>query len=126
MGSLERHQSQYRSFKAAADLTGTEPQARVELLFLAAYHLIDACAAKKGQHINKHQLVRHELERNPSIFGERTDSVRKAFDELQGTIRIKFVYSGRWKEEDSREAERLFALIESTCREVLSDEPAED
>ena len=126
MGTLERHQSQYRSFRAAADLAGAEPQARVELLFLAAYHLIDACAARKGQHINKHQLVRHELERNPSIFGERTDSVRKAFDELQGALRVKFVYSGRWKEEDTQEAERLFALIEETCREVIADERAKD
>src|SRR3972149_7586577 len=95
MPPLDRHLAQYRAFKETADLPGASPQGRVELLFLAAYHLIDACAAKRGQHINKHQNVRRELERNPVILGERAGRVWRTFNDLQGDFRSKVGYGGR-------------------------------
>ena len=111
--------AQYRAFKATADLPGATPPSRVELLFLAAYHLIDACAAMRGQHINKHQNVRIELERNRVILGERTNRVWRAFNDLQGDFRAKFVYGGRWAEKDLSNAVQVFELVERLCLEVL-------
>ncbi|MBI4417014.1 MAG: hypothetical protein HY557_08525 [Euryarchaeota archaeon] len=119
MTTLERHLAQYRAFKDTADLPGATPQGRVELLFLAAYHLIDACAAKDGQHINKHQNVRRELERNPVILADRADRVWRAFNDLQGDYRAKFVYGGRWTEKDLAGAVRAFETVERLCLEAL-------
>ncbi len=119
MATFERHLTQYKAFKETADLPGAAPQSRVELLFLAAYHLIDACAAKRGQHINKHQNVRSELERNSIILGDRTDRVWRAFNDLQGDFRAKFVYGGRWTEKDLAGAVRSFETVERLCLEVI-------
>ena len=119
MATFERHMAQYDAFKATANLPGATPQSRVELLFLAAYHLIDACAAKRGQHINKHQNVRSELEKNPVILGERTDRVWRVFNDLQGDFRPKFVYGGRWTKRDLEEAVHSFETVERLCLEAL-------
>jgi hypothetical protein len=119
VATYERHMEQYRAFKAMADLPGANPPGRVEMLFLTAYHLIDACAAKRGQHINKHQNVRIELERNPVILGDRTDRVWRGFNDLQGDFRAKFVYGGRWREKDLADAIRSFETVERLCRDVL-------
>lgn len=119
MATFERHMAQYKAFKDMADLPDATPQGRVELLFLAAYHLIDACAAKNGQHINKHQNVRRELETNPRILSEHATRVWRAFNELQGEFRSKFVYGGRWTEKDLAEAVRSFEIVEQLCLEVL-------
>lgn len=119
MATLDRHMAQYRAFKDTADLPDATPPGRVELLFLAAYHLIDACAAKKGQHINKHQNVRRELESNPRILGDRAGQVWRSFNELQGESRAKFVYGGRWTEKDLAAAIRAFKTVERLCLEAL-------
>jgi len=120
VGTLNRHLSQYRAFKTSADQPGVEIQGRVEMLFLAAYHLIDACAAKHGIHINKHQNVRRELEANPAIFGADSKSVWESFDELQGRSRAKFVYGGTWMESDIAATLRHFDTIERVCLKVTS------
>ena len=119
MATFEMHMEQYSAFKKSADSPGVTPQGRVEMLFLAAYHLIDACAAKKGQHINKHQNVRRELEKNPLILGERTGKVWRAFNDLQGDCRSRFVYGGRWTKEDLRIALDAFGTIELLCLEAI-------
>ena len=119
MATLEMHMEQYQAFKQTANLAGASPQGRVEMLFLAAYHLIDACAAKKGQHINKHQNVRRELEANPIILGQRAREVWRAFNKLQGDYRSRFVYGGRWTNEDLKEAVEAFETIERLCLEAL-------
>src|SRR3970040_2039681 len=119
MATFDRHMAQYDAFKATANLPGATPQSRVELLFLAAYHLIDACAAKRGQHINKHQNVRRELEANPVILGERTNRVWRAFNDLQGDFRSRFVYGGKWTAKDLKEAIRSFETVERLCLEEL-------
>lgn len=119
MATYERHMSQYQAFRDTANLPGASPPGRVELLFLATYHLIDACAAKRGQHINKHQNVRRELEANPIILGERTSPVWRAFNDLQGDFRSKFVYGGNWTSKDLKEAIRSFETVERLCLEAL-------
>jgi len=117
--TFERHMEQYGAFKDMANLPEATPPGRVELLFLAAYHLIDACAAKHGQHINKHQNVRRELERNPAILGDRADRVWRVFNDLQGDYRQKFVYGGRWTAKELADAVRAFETIERLCLEAL-------
>ena len=119
MATFERHIGQYRAFKEMADLPDANPPGRVELLFLAAYHLIDSCAANRGQHINKHQNVRRELERNPVILGDRSNRVWRAFNDLQGDFRSKFVYGGKWTEKDLSDAVQAFETVERLCLEVL-------
>jgi len=119
MATLELHLEKYRAFKASAAAAGVAAEAKVELLFLAAYQIIDACAAKKGAHINKHQNVRQELQKNTAILGAHTTKVWRAFRELQGESRSRIVYGAKWTAIDLHEAEDRFQSIESKCLEVL-------
>ena len=119
MTTKDAHLAQYRAFKQTADLPGASPQGRVEMLFLAAFHLIDACAARKNVHIDKHQRVRHELEVNPVIFGEMTGDVWSAFQDIETRLRPKFVYGKGWNKQDLEAVLRKFSFIEKACLEVL-------
>ncbi len=83
MTTVDGHLAQYEDFMKAANNEDDPPPARVEALFLATYHLIDAYAAHKGVHINKHQRVRPELKRNPAIFGEATEEVWMTFQDIE-------------------------------------------
>lgn len=91
----------------------------MEVLFLAAHHLIDACAAKHNVHIGKHQLVKKELEANNRIFGKSTEAVWRSFHELERRLRPKFMYGSTWTAKDFERAKQLFETIEARCREVL-------
>ncbi len=113
------HLAQYKDFKQGADLKANPLPVRVEALFLAAFHLIDACAARHGVHINKHQLVRHELVRNSTIFGERTEEVWMAFQDIEARLRPKFVYGKSWRRADFDAVVERATRIESVCWEVL-------
>ncbi|HLE46223.1 MAG TPA: hypothetical protein VI915_04495 [Thermoplasmata archaeon] len=117
MGSV--HMTQYRDFKRGAELEENPPQLRVESVFLAVFHLIDACAARRNVHIDKHQKVRHELEADPSIFGPRTREVWSAFQDIETRLRPKFVYGRSWQPEDFQAVFERAARIEAICREVL-------
>jgi hypothetical protein len=119
MTSRSRHLGQYRDFKKGAELDANPPQVRVEALFLAVFHLIDACAALRNVHINKHQRVRSELEQNPAIFGERTKEVWLTFQDLETRLRPKFVYGKSWTEEDFDSVFEKASGLERVCEEVL-------
>src|SRR5437899_10964844 len=71
MSSLETHLRKAEEFRDGA-LKVNEPGLLVEAWFLSAYHLIEACAAKKRVHIQKQQRVPDELQRNPTILGPHT------------------------------------------------------
>src|SRR5467141_3254335 len=94
MTSRSRHLAQYEDFKKGAELDANPPQLRVEAIFLAIFHLIDACAASHNVHVNKHQRVRYELARSPAISGERRRSGSRfktsshAYDRSSCTERI--------------------------------------
>ena len=113
------HLGQYKDFRRGADLEANPPALRVESLFLALFHLIDACAAGKNVHIDKHKIVRRELQANPSIFGARTREVWSLFQDIESRLRPKFVYGRNWKQEDLEAAFEKAAQIEEICREVL-------
>lgn len=91
----------------------------VETWFLSAYHFIEACAAKQRVHIQKHQRVPDELERNPAILGPKSSGVAKAFRYLDHHARAKFVYGDTGTKADLLKARRNFETIESACMEVL-------
>jgi len=118
MTRMESHLARYREFKKSAELSDSDA-VKVESWFLAAYHAIEACAAKHRIHIQKHHLVPRELERNPAIFGERTKQVADAFRYLDFEARAKFVYGGSGKASDLVLAKRSFETIESACEDVL-------
>ena len=118
MSSLDTHRENARTFKKAAD-AAEDPGPRVEMWFLSAYHLIEACAAKHRVHIQKHQRVPDELTRNPVIFGPRTSDVVVAFRYLDHDARAKFVYGAAGSAADLKRAEQSFSTIESICLEAL-------
>ncbi len=118
MVRLEQHLVRYREFRRAAELSEADA-VKVEAWFLAAYHLIEACAAKRRIHIQKHQRVPDELGRNPSILGNRTREVADAFRFLDLEARGKFVYGASGTKADLDRARRSFGVIESACQEVL-------
>src|SRR5207253_4944702 len=87
MTTRPRHLGQHEDFKKGAELDANPPQVRVESIFLAVFHLIDACAATHNVHINKHQRVRYELERNPAVFGKRTEEIWLNFQDIEARLR---------------------------------------
>ncbi len=118
MSRLDTHLKKYREFKAAADKVDFEA-AEVELRFLSAYHLIEACAAKHRVHILKHQRVAQELRRWPAILGPATNAVATAFEYLDRDARAKFVYGASGATADLAKARQSFETIESRCLEAL-------
>ena len=118
MTRLENHLARYREFRAAADASEADA-VRVESWFLAAYHLIEACAAKRRVHIQKHTKVPEELLRNPEILGDRAKEVADAFRFLDLEARAKFVYGASGTASDLGRARRSFEAIEAACLEAL-------
>lgn len=118
---MKLHLERFRQFEEGAETSKEHLPVRVECLFIAAYHLIDACAAKHRIHIDKHQRVRRELEANVEIFGDRTPEVWQAFQALERRLRPKFVYGARGTEEDMEEVEEHYAIIRAACMEVLGE-----
>ena len=119
MTTQSAHLNQYKDFKRGAELEDNPPQLRVESMFLSVFHLIDACAARRSVHIDKHQRVRSELEANPSIFGPKTEQVWSTFQDIETRLRPKFVYGRSWKKADFDAVFEKAARIEAVCREVL-------
>jgi hypothetical protein len=68
---MQTHKEMYNKFKRDAENRGLFDATRAEAYFLAAYHLVEACAAKSRVHIHKHQLVRKRLEENELYLGRK-------------------------------------------------------
>lgn len=118
MSRLDTHLAKARTFQEGAD-RATSPEMQVEAWFLAAYHWIEACAAKRRIHIQKHQRVPEELMRNPEIFGEKTRQVSDAYRYLDGEARAKFVYGASGTDEELDRARSSFETVRRLCEEVL-------
>ena len=119
MTSLETHIRKARAFRDGAAKVD-EPCLRVEAWFLSAYHFIEACAAKRRVHIQKHQRVPDELKQNPSILGPKTSVVVDAFRYLDHNARVKFVYGNSGTRADLERARKSFEAIVSICEAVLA------
>ncbi len=118
MSRLETHLDTASKFREGAE-RATSPEVQVESWFLAAYHLIEACAAKQRIHIQKHTRVPEELKRNPEILGDKTAEVSEAFQYLDGEARAKFVYGASGTEEELARAQASFGTVRRLCEEVL-------
>ena len=118
MSRFETHLAKARKFQEGAD-RATSPEVQVVAWFLAAYHLIEACAAKHRIHIQKHQRVPEELRLNPGIFVERTKEVSRAYQYLDGETRAKFVYGASGTDEELELARSSFETVRRLCEEAL-------
>ncbi len=102
-------------FKRDAEYKANSYPIRIEAYFYASFHLIEAMAAKKGLHIDKHQKVRQKLEKNPQIFEDRTEGVWRAFQEIENQIRPGQIYGGAIDGKKLRRTKELFEEIEKLC-----------
>ncbi len=119
MSSFEIHVKKYSMFlKDAENRENSEPT-RIEAYFDSVFHLIEAVAAKKRIHINKHQILRKILEESENIFGEETEKIWRAFQEIENQIRPGQTYGGSINGEALERTRELFNKIRSICEEKL-------
>jgi len=121
MADKQNHLKMYSRFKNDAENETLFEGTRVEAYFLAAFHLIESCAAKFRIHINKHQMVRSVLEKNRVIFGERTEQVWRSFQKIENHLRPKFVYGMTWSEQDFELMRSAFNEIENECEGIIRE-----
>lgn len=119
MGRRDDHIEKYRTFKADAERPENSREIRAEAYFLAAFHLIDSCAAAHNVHIDKHQRVRQELEADDFIFGKETGRVWHLFQRLERDLRPRFVYGFKGSERDFKDLQDAFAELEAGCAKVV-------
>ncbi len=115
LASLQIHEKKYGLLKKDAENGTNSEMTRINAYFNAAFHAIEAVAAKKNLHVNKHGLVRHFLEEHAELFEAKTEVVWRAFQELENQIRPGQVYGGAINGEKLEQAKRLFRAIEECC-----------
>lgn len=77
--------------------------------------------AKDGLHINKHSEVRSMITEHVDVFGENSDTVWRAFQELENQIRPGQVYGGRINGPQLKRAQDVMQRIENVCNTVLQN-----
>jgi len=115
MSEFSVHFDLYKKFKKDAENETLFEGTRVESYFLAAFHLIESCAAKERIHINKHQKVRIFIEENEFLFRADSEAIWRSFQIIENRLRPKFTYSMSWTEIDLKKVIENFQIIESTC-----------
>ncbi|MBI4688929.1 MAG: hypothetical protein HY754_01445 [Nitrospirae bacterium] len=105
-------------FKTDASNETNSVPLRIEAYFYAAFHLIEAMAAKTAIHIEKHQKVRTMLEKSPQIFGDKTEQVWRAFHEIENQIRPGQIYGGQINGKKLERTIELFQIIENNCGNI--------
>lgn len=118
MSGFDIHKEKYIMFKHDAENEENSIPTRIESYFSASFHLIETKASKSGIHINKHQDVRTALEKNRKIFGEDTEQVWRAFQEIENQIRPGQIYGGAINGKKLKRTKELFQLIENICGEI--------
>jgi len=118
MSDFNTHIEKYRMFKKDADNEQNSIPIRIEAYFYAGFHLIEAQVAKKGFHIEKHQQVRTILEKNSQIFETQTESLWRAFHEIENQIRPGQIYGGAVNGNKLKRTIELFKKIETICGEI--------
>lgn len=119
MASFEIHTKKYEMFKKDGNNPDVSEPTRIEALFEACFHLIEAVAAMNRVHINKHQLLRQILEENEQIFGHDTKDIWESFQELENQIRPGQIYGGKINGEQLKRSQELMEIIEFCCNKVL-------
>jgi superoxide dismutase len=117
MSSFEVHKKKYKMFlNDAINEQNSEPT-RIEAFFEAMFHLIEMVAAKRRIHINKHKLVRNVLEQDKNIFGDVTEKIWRAFQEIENQIRPGQAYGGAIDGEALERTMELVSTIQQICQE---------
>jgi len=119
MSSFDIHIKKYRMFLKDAENKKNSRPTRIEAYFECVFHLIEAIVAKNRIHINKHQLLRNILEENEIIFGNETENVWRAFQEIENQIRPGQIYGGSINGKALKRAKKLFDEIRVICGEKL-------
>lgn len=119
MSSFAIHTKKYKMFLKDAENEENSQPTRIEAYFEACFHLIEAVAAQKRLHINKHQLVRKVLEENESVFGENTENIWRSFQKIENQIRPGQIYGGAIDGEALKNTKRLASVIEEVCNTIL-------
>jgi phenylpyruvate tautomerase PptA (4-oxalocrotonate tautomerase family) len=105
--------------KDATNEQNSEPT-RIEAFFEAAFHLIEAVAAEHRIHVNKHKLVRDVLKLNKEVFGEDTEKVWRAFQEIENQIWPGQAYGGAINGEALERTRELVEVIRGLCEKRLN------
>ena len=119
MASFYVHLEKYRLFKKDARNEDNSIPTRIEAIFEACFHLIEACMAEKGLHINKHQLVRKMVTDHEDVLGNNSENVWRAFQELENQIRPGQMYGGKIDGPQLVRALEIMEIIERGCDTVL-------
>jgi hypothetical protein len=119
MARYEVHMEKYEMFNRDAENEATSYPSRIEAYFSSAFHLIEACAARRNVHIHKHQRVRAILEENPGVFGGKTDAVWRSFQKIENQIRPGQIYGGKIDGKALERTRKLFEEIEEICLERM-------
>lgn len=115
MSSHEVHLKKYEMFFRDAENEKNSEPTRIEAYFEASFHAIEAVSAQHKVHINKHQLVRTLLEKHDKIFGEDTEKIWRAFQEIENQIRPGQPYGGAVDGEALKRTKELASLIIGLC-----------
>lgn len=75
--------------------------------------------AKNGLHINKHGNVRSMITEHNKVFGEDSEEVWRAFQELENQVRPGQAYGGRIDGPQLRRAQGIMKRIDDVCNTVL-------
>jgi uncharacterized protein (UPF0332 family) len=121
MASHDIHLQKYKLFKRDAENEENSIPTRIEAIFEACFHLIEACMAKDGLHINKHSNVRSMITGHESVFGEDSEAVWRAFQELENQIRPGQVYGGRIDGPQLQQVQDIMKRIERVCNTILQN-----
>ena len=118
MATYEKHIEKYELFKKDAENETVSHPTRITSYFEAAFHVLEAVAAKHELHINKHQKVRSVLEQK-KIFEGDTEIVWRNFQLLENQIRPGQAYGGKINGEELARAKEVFDIIEKICKDAL-------
>lgn len=120
MSNFDSHKEKYEMFSRDAEHDEISIPLRIEAYY-ASFHLVEAMAAKKGLHIEKHQKVRSFLEKSNKLIGNDTEKVWRAFHEIENQLRPGQIYGGQINGQKLARTQELFSIIESICLEALND-----
>lgn len=115
MSNSNMHREKYEMFRRDAENESISIPTRIQAYFNAGFHLIEAVAATRGIHIHNHQLLRRELEKHREVFGDKTEEVWRAFQEIENQIRPAQIYGGIIDGDKLQRTQVLFEAIERLC-----------
>lgn len=125
MSNYDTHFEKYTMFNNDAENEDISTPLRIEAYFYSAFHLIEAVTALNAVHIEKHQKVRKQLEENPDIFNQDTETIWRSFQEIESQIRPGQIYGGSINGEKLQRTQNLYKKIENVCEGLVKKDDTE-